>query len=249
MKKWFLLFVGCGLLSFVALSTSSCVSASSDDHDGTAGHGLQPLPFNARPRVAVKPFRFHSRVRRYGYGGLSNLSKGLPVRMEQALVRTQRFIVLSRAQMGAILDEQDFGSTDRSDPESAAPQGKIQGAQILVVCEIMDLQHNKSGTGGVFGTRNWGVGLGYKSDYVKINVQAIDIATSAILFSSSAEGTARSIAIGGGVRFKSHGRSYYTAGGGFFKTSIGQAIDECIKILANKLGRAAGASIPGPNQR
>lgn len=238
-KSFFLVL----FLIFIPMILGSCTSVDVEDDGPSANPGLQPLPLASRPRVAVLPFQYSDAVRGYGYGGIHTLCKNLPTRLEAELMKLGRFIILDRQNVKEMLNEQDFGSSDRSDPKSAAPIGKMQGAQILIKVKIMELKMNQSGGGIGVVTHGVGLGVGYKTSYVEVNVRAVHVATGQVLFTTNVKGTKTDVGFAAAGVFTHNGDAYWGAGGGFFKTPIGQAVQACLQKAAYKLGKAVGVQI------
>ena len=139
------------------------------------------------------------------------IGDGLAEMLTTALFNTNRFIVLERQQLQDILKEQDLGASGRVRPETAAPIGQVEGAEILV-----------------YGA-NVGLGGGAKQAYMAIDLRLVDTRTSRILAATTVEGRSTDYgAIVGAII--GGGRTRMPIGlGGWKNTPMEKAIRVCIK--------------------
>ena len=77
----------------------------------------------------------------------SEFARGLTEMLTTVLIRTNRFIVLERAAMQQIEQEQTIGQT-KTTKETGAQQGAMLGAQVLIIGDITGFTFNKSNLGG-----------------------------------------------------------------------------------------------------
>lgn len=116
---------------------------------------------------------------------------GLTEMLTTALVKTSRFVVVERAAVEKIINEQNLGASGQVNPETAAAKGKIIGAQSLVTGEITEFSYRQSSIGGSINPINI---LKAKSDrvtaMVALDIRMIDATTGEVLFSRRAKGTA-----------------------------------------------------------
>lgn len=163
-----------GVLVAVALTTLGCVQSEPEVIV------IQPRPYPERPSIAVIEFE-----NRTGYDGLG---WGLADMLESALIRTQRYDVVSRRQWDAILEEQ-MRQDAFVDPRSAARTGRLLGVKYLItgsvnqaLVEPVDL----SLPGFEFYGTQASVG---------VTLQVIDVETGRIIDAPEAYGTATSAKI------------------------------------------------------
>lgn len=167
----------------------------------------------------------------------SSSNAGVPVNgiesiVIDALSRSNRFRLVERTELGAVLDEQDLAASDRVAKPSGAATGNILGAEYLVQVVVTDYESNTSGsdTGGIGGLLAksvpviGGVKVGKGTGRVGLNFRLIDAETSEIMFTKQIESQIdeSSFAVGG------IGYGSDLALGGFFsqysRTPIGQAV-------------------------
>ncbi|ANM31427.1 hypothetical protein ABI59_20385 [Acidobacteria bacterium Mor1] len=156
--------------------------------------------------------------------------QGLDAIVSDILTQTNRFRVVERDSLDAIMAEQDLGNTGRVRKASSAKTGQLLGAQYGVKLVVNSYEPNVKGKKrglGAFGRKLGALG-GVKwqnaESFVSITMQMIDMNSGEILASEPVEVRLKSRAIDfGGVGWGSAG-----ALGGFMgnysKTPIGQAM-------------------------
>jgi curli biogenesis system outer membrane secretion channel CsgG len=121
----------------------------------------------------------------------SEFARGLTEMLTSVLVRTNRFVVLERAAMQQIEQEQTIGQT-KTTKETGAQQGGMLGAQALIIGDITGFTFNKSSIGG--SATNLIPGLGVAAERVSaeviIDLRLIDATSGQILFSTKGKGKA-----------------------------------------------------------
>lgn len=121
----------------------------------------------------------------------SEFARGLTEMLTSVLVRTNRFIVLERAALQQIEQEQALGQ-NRTTRETAAQQGAMLGAQALITGDITGFTFNKSSVGG--SATNLIPGLNVAAERVSaeviVDLRLIDPTSGQILFSSKGRGKA-----------------------------------------------------------
>ncbi|NQT86351.1 hypothetical protein HQ560_06270, partial [bacterium] len=92
--------------------------------------------FGPKARIAVVDFDFRAAK------GEAQVGTGLSEMLVGELVRCGRFIVLERRALGQVMGEQDLGASGRVSPDSAAPIGEIEGAELLVTGIVSEFEPN-----------------------------------------------------------------------------------------------------------
>jgi curli biogenesis system outer membrane secretion channel CsgG len=124
--------------------------------------------------------------------------------LNDALLKSNRFIVLDRQALKDVLQEQDLAATGRISRETAAPIGAIEGADLLIKGSVTEFEPGSAGAGG-------GVGAGYfgfpgavvggllgsvRQSHVAMIIQVVDAKTSRLLFSTTVEGKGNDFNLG-----------------------------------------------------
>ncbi len=140
-----------------------------------------------KARLAVNKFANKSA---HGQG---KLGTGMSDMLTTALFQSNRFIVLDRTDSDAVLAEQDLGASGRIDQKTAAPIGKMEGAELLVTGAVTAFDPDTGGVlGGVGvglgGGAGVGVGGGGRQAYMAIDLKVTDTRTGRIVAATTVEG-------------------------------------------------------------
>jgi len=136
-----------------------------------------------------------------------------------ALINSGRFVVLERKALDQVLGEQDLGASGRVNQETAAPIGKVIGAEWLVKAAITEYTDKKTRSGGAILLKGLGLAGSKREAYVALDVRIIDSATGEIVDSVKADGRAKKSGTLGGLSIG----GVYLAAGKEDSTPIGQA--------------------------
>ncbi len=203
-----------------------------------------------KKRVAV--FDFEYGTVRSGVAALFgtdvDVGKGIGDLIVKRLVQDGTYSVIERKALDKILAEQNFSTSDRANPASAAKIGKILGLDAMIIGSITQFGgENKNtkvgGAGGGFGGFGIG-GFSKKSSkaIVTIDARIVDIDTAEILVAADGKGESKresTSLLGGGGSWGGWG-----AGGvdmstsGFESTIIGEAVKGAVDQLS--VGLIAG---------
>ncbi|GKS58100.1 hypothetical protein YTPLAS18_16270 [Nitrospira sp.] len=183
-----------------------------------------------KARVAVTDFEDKIGGQGRGYW-LPAYGTGLRDMLTTELFQTNRYIVLEREQLKAVLAEQDLGASGRIKRETAAPIGELEGAEILVKAAVTGFQPGTSGGGaqagnlfGKAGSMLDSVAGSFDRATIAMDLRLIDTRTGRVLSATSVEGSATSI--GGSASGSVLNR--YGSLSGFAKTPMERAMRECM---------------------
>lgn len=168
-----------------------------------------------KARVAVSRFADQSGKGKgiaVGYPGYAwytpQIGNGMAEMLSDALLQSNRYIVLDRQAIGDVIREQDLGGAGRVQKDTAAPIGEIEGAELLIKGSITEFEPGSAGASGGLGLGcfSWwqcaitagGAVLGsVQQSRVAMILQVVDAKTSRILFSTTVEGKANDFNVGG----------------------------------------------------
>ena len=175
------------------------------------------------------------------------IGSGMAEMLNDALLQSNRFVVLDRQAIRDVLDEQGLLRRERVTTETGAPVGQIEGAELLIKGAVTEFEPGAAGAKaglGLGAVCGWGCAIlegvigGVQQSHVAMVVQVVDARTSPLLFSTTVEGKANDFNIGGllggvGGRFGSVG------GLGVWqktpvKKAIRIAIAQAVKELSSK---------------
>jgi len=167
-----------------------------------------------KARVAVSRFTDQSGQGKgiaVGYPGFAwyspQIGNGMADMLSDALLQSNRFIVLDRQAIQDVIQEQDLADTGRVSRQTGAPIGEIEGADLLVKGAVTEFEPGSAGAnaGALLGGFGWtgaivgGLMSGLRQSHVAMIVQVVDARTSRILFSTTVEGKANDFNIGGAL--------------------------------------------------
>lgn len=218
------------------------------------------------PKARVAVYQFIDRTAQGGgsaYGWYTpQIGSGMAEMLNDALLQSNRFIVLDRQAVGDVMNEQNLARGGRVSAETATPVGQIEGAELLIKGAVTEFQPGAAGAGGGIGLGGlcgWacaivgGVLSSVQQSHVAMIVQVVDAKTSRILFSTTVEGKANDFNLGGflggfGGRFGAVGGL-----GVWQKTPVEKAIRvaiaHAVKELASKTPQTYfrhGTDTPAP---
>lgn len=162
------------------ISATLAVLASAGILAGCAAAPEVKAPPPAGPKLRVAVAKFENKTT---YG--ARLGTAASDILVTELARTERFILIERAELDRLLTEQKLGLTGAVDPATAAQMGKILGAAAMIVGSVSQ-----------FGVKTEGSDLlitASKRQIAEATVDAriIDVETARILHAETGSGEAR----------------------------------------------------------
>ncbi len=187
---------------------------------------LSPSPAAAqpttKPRIAVMNFENNSTWRFWG----ENLGAAAADELTTQLFQTDRFSIVERAQLDAMLDEQDLGASGRVSTSTAAEIGKLLGAQLILTGSITQFSiETKSG-----GFRR--LGVSFSEAESKLDIRIVNTTTGEIMFAEEGEGNKR---FGGGFFNGFNFERDFDAG--VAQESLRPAVEDVIAKIADDSAR------------
>lgn len=202
-----------------------------------AGRKIRVGVLEADNQSGVGSYRYHSAHGDSYEGGFNEVPvNGIDALLTDALTKTGRFRVLTRTELGEVLDEQDLGASDRVAKPSAAKTGQVLGAEYLIQVVVNSYEANIGGKKGGLGGFSrklravGGIKGGKNKSTVQMTFRLIDAETSEVVASDVVSGTISELNLDlGGVGWGGAG-----ALGGFLgayaKTPIGQAVLATVNV-------------------
>lgn len=207
------------------------------------------------PKARVAVYRFTDQtgkgggtMRGYPYFAwyTPQIGNGMAEMLNDALLQSNRFIVLDRQGLKDVLSEQDLAADGRVSRETAAPIGQVEGADLLIKGSITEFEPGSAGmsAGAGLGVFGWpgaiigGVLGGLRQSHVAMVIQVVDARTTRILFSTTVEGKANDFNIGGALAGFGGGFGGMAGLGTYQKTPVEKAIRiaiiQAVKELSSK---------------
>jgi curli biogenesis system outer membrane secretion channel CsgG len=203
-----------------------------------------------KKRVAVMDFDYGT-VRSYVsglFGTDVDVGKGISDLIVKHLVQDGTYSVIERKMLDKILAEQNFSTSDRANPASAATIGRLLGLDAMIVGSITqfggETKETKVGGGGG-GWGGFGIGgFGRKNSkaIVTLDARVVDIDTAEILAVADGKGESKrsgtSLIGAGGGRGGWGGGGLDMSSSNFQETILGEAVKAAVEQLA--VGLIAG---------
>ena len=205
-----------------------------------------------KPAVAIQDFDYSTVMTGVQaiFGTNYNVGRGIKALLTNRLTQSGKYTIVERANLDAIMKEQEFLQSDRAQQGTGARMGQIKGADVFLMGDITTFGRDDQTkqVGGIAGRLGTGLGgFGMKKNKSKavvvIAYRLVDATTGAVLVTSEARGEStresNSFALGGGG-----GRTFGAGGAGmessnFAETIIGEAVTNCVDQLAVVLEQQA----------
>ncbi|MCX7824165.1 MAG: tetratricopeptide repeat protein [Verrucomicrobiae bacterium] len=181
---------------------------------------LAQLPpyYGPKKLIAVMDFQNKS-----NYKGKMELGTGMADSLTDALIRSERFIVVERQQIRDVLKEQDFAQTGRTVEAGAPKIGRVLNTQALIYGTVVDFSETQEQS-QAFGYQGFNLSMAHAEAKVTIVIRVVDSTTGQVLDSQQIEGKAEKRALG--LAYAE--REWAFGSKAFVKTPLGQATQEAI---------------------
>jgi curli biogenesis system outer membrane secretion channel CsgG len=176
------------------------------------------------------------------------IGSGLREMLVTALINSNRFSVVERQVLSAVMQEQELAASGAAQAGTAAQRGKIKTADIIITAAVTEFEPQATGGqaglggGGGIGKGILGGVLGgaLNKAHMALDIRIVDTSTSEILAATRVQGQATDIAGGIGVGFLG---SWALGGGlsGYANTPMEKAIRTCIVEAVNYISQSVPA--------
>ena len=134
-----------------------------------------------KARIAVVAGKREVSMGTFNLASTDSDSKRVAEMLATQLFHTNRFIVIERQNLMDVLREQDLSSAGRIREGTGAPTGQIEGAEMLVTCDVTEKDK---------GNRGGGILLlgGLRHSHIAVDIRLVDARTSRLLSAATVEG-------------------------------------------------------------
>lgn len=223
-------------ISLAMTGLTACATAKVTSSGGQDMASAQMEAYNG-PKARIAVADFEDKMSSSGhYRG--EYGRGMSDMLTNALFQSNRYIVLEREKLDAVMAEQNLGASGRVKKDTAAAVGELEGAELMVTAAITGFDPGASGGGGGLGGLIPGANLlgavtgSFQKAHVAMDLRVIDTRTARVLAATSVEGSATAFG-GGGLAL---GGAMGGGLGGFSKTpmetAIRKMITEAVKFIA-----------------
>jgi len=164
-----------------------------------------------------------------GWSGSWELGENLSIMLESALIDSGRFVVVEREKLTDVIAEQDLAASGRTaKAKEVAQTGVLRSAKYLATGAVTEVEEEQSGGGGGISFKGVRLGGGRSEAQVTVIVKLIDTSTGEIVAKERIVGKAGKTGLEVGLSVS----GVNTDLGGFKKTPLGQAAQDCINQAA-----------------
>jgi curli biogenesis system outer membrane secretion channel CsgG len=170
-----------------------------------------------------------------GWHGSWEIGDNLTIMLESALFDSGRFVIVEREKLKDVLVEQDLAASGRAAKSKVAKTGLIRSARYIASGAVTEVSENQSGGDGGISFKGVRLGGGKNEAQITVIVKLIDTTTSEIVAKERIVGKAGGTRLNVGLSVG----GLNTDMGGFKKTPLGQAAQDCIvkasEFIAKKM--------------
>jgi curli biogenesis system outer membrane secretion channel CsgG len=200
-----------------------------------------------KKRVAIIDFEYGT-VRTASaalFGTDVDIGRGICDLLVKYLVKDGSYTVVERRALDKLLAEQNFSTSDRANPATAAKIGKILGLDAIIVGSITEFGNETKNTkiggagGGIGGFGIGGFGHKKSKAIVALDARMIDVDTAEILAVADGKGESKresTSLLGGGGNWHGFGAGAADFGSSDFQqTIIGEAVKQAVEQLSGNV--------------
>ena len=179
--------IGCASLQDIIQPTAQVEPSS----------GAQALPPYSGPKARIAVADFDVKAAKAG----GEIGSGLREMLITALINSNRFSVVERQVLEAVMKEQELSISGAADPASKVERGKIRTADLIITAAVTEFEPQASGgRAGVGGGGGVGSGIlggllggALNKAHLALDIRLIDTSTSEILAATRVQGQASDI--------------------------------------------------------
>ena len=220
------LFLIIGLAGCASMGAMTQPTAQVDNNAGAA-----PLPPYSGPKARIAVADFDVKAAKATF----EIGSGLREMLITALMNSNRFSVVERQALSAVMQEQELAASGAAQAGGGAQRGKIKTADIIVTAAVTEFEPQASGGsagiggGGSIASGILGglLGASLNKAHMALDLRIVDTSTSEVLAATRVQGQASDIAGG----FMGGFLGSWGLGGGltaYANTPMEKAIRVCI---------------------
>ncbi|MDD5237267.1 MAG: CsgG/HfaB family protein, partial [Candidatus Omnitrophica bacterium] len=217
-----------GMFLFI-LGITGCATMTQPQAQVDNTAGAQPLPPYSGPKARVAVANFDVKAAKASW----EIGSGLREMLVTALMNSNRFSVVERQALGAVMQEQELAASGAAQAGSVQ-RGQIKTADIVISAAVTEFEPFASGGGaGVGGYGGVGGGIlggliggSMNKAHMALDLRIIDTSTSEILASTRVQGSATDVS-GGIIGGWGGGWGLGAGLGGYANTPTEKAIRIC----------------------
>ena len=164
-----------------------------------------------------------------GWSGQWDIGNNLSIMLESALFDTGRFVLVEREKLGDVVLEQDLVTAGRAaKSKQSAKTGELRSARYLATGAVTEVEDAQAGAEGGIRIKGFRIGGGRGRAHIAVIVKLVDTTTGEIVAKERVVGQAGGAKLSVGLDVA----GVSTDVGGFAKTPLGEAAQDCIAQAA-----------------
>jgi curli biogenesis system outer membrane secretion channel CsgG len=177
---------------------------------------------------------------REGFSFEESSKENMRAMLESALFATNRFVIVERGNLEAVIQEEDLQKSKRAaKADGVAQTGKLRSARYLAACTVTEASASTSGDSGGLAIHGIRLGGSSSKSAIVLVVKLIDTTSGEVVASERIRGEAGKSGVSLGL--SQHGWSGEVSS--FAKTPMGEAAQDCINkavvFIAEKMESTA----------
>jgi curli biogenesis system outer membrane secretion channel CsgG len=194
MKRIFLI-LGAGCLTFGLIGCASLQQIMQPTAQVEPTAGAQALPPYSGPKARVAIADFDVKAAK----ATGEIGSGLREMLITALVNSNRFSVVERQALEAVMKEQELSASGAADQSAKIERGKIRTADLIVTAAVTEFEPQASGgragvgAGGGVGSGILGGLFALNRAHLALDIRVIVTSTSEIIAANRVQGQASDI--------------------------------------------------------
>jgi curli biogenesis system outer membrane secretion channel CsgG len=185
-------------LLIIGLAGCASLTQPTASVDNTAGSAALPPYSGPKARIAVADFEVKAAK------ATSEIGSGLREMLITALINSNRFSVVERQALGAVMQEQELSASGAAQQGGGPQRGKIKTADLVITAAVTEFEPQASGGaagvggGGGIGSGILGgiLGAALNKAHMALDIRIVDTSTSEVLTATRVQGQATDVAGG-----------------------------------------------------
>lgn len=192
------IFYGVLITGLIGCATLEQMTQPTATVDNTAGAPALPPYSGPKARIAVADFDVKAAK------ASGEIGTGLREMLVTALINSNRFRVVERQVLDAVMKEQELAVSGAAQPATGPQRGQIKTADLIITAAVTEFEPQASGgAGGIGGGGGVGSGIlggllgaALNKSHMALDIRIVDTSTSEVLAATRVQGQASDVSGG-----------------------------------------------------
>jgi curli biogenesis system outer membrane secretion channel CsgG len=242
-RLWAIALLSYSVIALLGCAALQQMTQPTAQVDNTAGAAVLPPYSGPKARIAVADFDVKAAK------ATGEIGSGLREMLVTTLINSNRFSVVERQALAAVMQEQELSASGASQAGGGPQRGKIKTADLVITAAVTEFEPQASGGragvggGGGVGSGVLGglLGAALNKAHMALDIRIIDTSTSEVLAATRVQGQASDVAGG----FMAGFFGSWGLGGGlsaYANTPMEKAIRICIIEAVRYISQSISAN-------